>query len=91
MRWMCSTREEGGRFCRGVAKAKGLRRKHTERQLTGHGRHVAEYLRWHGKLRNRKIRKGELERLINNVWKEKARHEEQKAPIAMADFFHLYR
>eukprot|EP01062_Namystynia_karyoxenos_P070957 TRINITY_DN66371_c0_g1_i1.p1 TRINITY_DN66371_c0_g1~~TRINITY_DN66371_c0_g1_i1.p1 ORF type:complete len:950 (+),score=244.47 TRINITY_DN66371_c0_g1_i1:304-2850(+) len=57
----------------------------------GTGKHIPEYLRYHGKVRNRKIRKGELERLINTLWREKARYEEKMAAkVPLGNYFSIY-
>ena len=56
----------------------------------GNGLHLPKYLRWHGKLKNRKIKKGELERIIGDVWKEKLHYEINHGVTSLSTFFGVY-
>ena len=41
----------------------------------GLGPHVPKFLRFSGKIRNREMKKGEVEALVKQVWKEHAEYE----------------
>ena len=51
---------------------------------------VPKYLRWHGKVLNKKIRKAEIEKIISDVWMTKSRAVAEKGAISLADYFSAY-
>jgi len=62
-------------------------------QCLGTGAEVPKYLRFQGKVRNRRMAKRDAEKAVRDIWAMKAQHDMGKKPeerIHMQDFFYMF-
>ena len=51
---------------------------------------VPAYLRWHGQVHNLRLKKGEVERIIGDIWMSKSKYSLEKGPVSLSEYFATY-